>query len=218
MVNFTQRYYDLEKKIKERVPGFKICFKDESTLMKLIGKILFFNKGFMTRYTTTIGKRVYFPSKKKFEENPGRYYHTLAHEYVHVMDYVRHPVIFIIGYMKPQLIAILSLLSFLAFINPYFLLFLLALLFLAPIPSPYRTWAELRGYGMNCKVRLWHGETISQERLNYSADAFITSAYYFMCPFRKWVMKKLKKWADPNDNSCLLDKNPAFKDVHDLIT
>ena len=214
----TQRFYDLEKIIKERVPGFKIKFKDESTLMKVVGKVLFFNKSFMTSYTTTIGKTVYFPSRVKFEKNPGAYFYTLAHEYVHVMDYVAHPVRFTLGYAFPQFLAAFSLLSLLAFINPYFLLFLFALAFAAPIPAPYRTWAELRGYGMSLLVRSWDGWASEEvaNMVNRYADAFTTSAYYFMCPFRTYVLNKLLDWLLSGETH-LSDVNPAFMDVYALI-
>ena len=42
----------------------RIAFKDESFLMKLLGFLLFFTKEFMTRFTTTIGNTVYFPSRE----------------------------------------------------------------------------------------------------------------------------------------------------------
>ena len=41
--------------------GVSIKYKDNSWFMKVLSKILFFNKKFMTRFTTTIGKTVYFP-------------------------------------------------------------------------------------------------------------------------------------------------------------
>jgi len=218
MTDYTQKFYDLEAVIKERVPDFEIKFKDESRFMKILGKVLFFNKAFMTHYTTTIGKTVYFPSRALFEQYPGAYFYTLAHEYVHVMDYVQHPVLFTLGYLSPQILALLALFSFLAFINPYFLLFLIALLFAAPIPAPYRTWAELRGYGMSCKVRLWCGEkleviqNIIKERY---VTAFTTAAYYFMCPFKNYIINKLLEWTTSDD--CLSDANPAFMDVYNVV-
>jgi len=220
MSDYTQKYYELEALIKERVPGFKVKFKDQSTFMKIIGKIMFFNKRFMTDFTTTLGKTVYFPSRAKFDRDPGAYFYTLAHEYVHVMDYVARPFIFFAGYAFPQILSLFSLFAFFAFLNPYFLLFLIALLFAAPIPAPFRTWVELRGYGMNCKVRLWDGwsEKSVQNEIGWYTKAFTTSAYYFMCPFKTYITKKLMNWAKPSNDECLSYKNPAYIDVHNILT
>ena len=211
------RIYDLEKLIKEKVPDFKIKFKDESYFMKVIGKILFFNKTFMTGYTTTIGKTVYFPSKEKFLAYPDRYLYTLAHEYVHISDYVNNPIKFTLGYLFPQLLSLLSLLSVFAFINPLFLLFLFSLIFLAPIPAPFRAKSEIRGYGMSIKIRIWDGLWLKDEikpiiKTRF-AKAFTTSAYYFMCPFKKLVEKKLFEYVD-NDKL----EDPAFFDIYKFIT
>lgn len=214
-MNDTQSFDALVNVIKRRVPDFQIKFKDESPFMKFLGKLLFFNKGFMTTYTTTIGKTVYFPERAKFEANRGRYFKTLCHEYVHVMDYVQRPVRFILGYMFPQVLALLSLGAIFAFISPWFWLFLLALLFAAPIPSPGRAESEIRGYGMSCKVRVWKGEVLDANYLKWCADAFTTSAYYFMWPFRKNVEKRLREYIDTD--VCISDRNPAYIDVYHVV-
>ena len=49
--------------IEYEFPDFKIVSKQDSKLMRILGKILFFNKDFMTRYITVIGNTVYVPSK-----------------------------------------------------------------------------------------------------------------------------------------------------------
>jgi hypothetical protein len=214
-MNDTQSFDTLANTIKGRVPGFQIKFKNESPFMKFLGKIMFFNKSFMTNYVTTIGKTIYFTDRKEFEKNRGSYFKTLCHEYVHVMDYVQRPICFILGYIFPQFLSIFSLGAILAVINPWFLLFLLALLFAAPIPSPGRAETEFRGYGMSCKVRIWGGEIIDAGLLNRYADAFTTSAYYFMWPFRKNVDERLREYI--NTDVCLRDCNPAYADVYCII-
>ena len=47
-------------KAHEFFPGLKLRYKDESTLMKIMGKLMFFNPSFMTQFTTTIGETIYF--------------------------------------------------------------------------------------------------------------------------------------------------------------
>lgn len=206
---------ELEKKIKERVPDFEIKFKDESKFMKFLGKIMFFNKSFMTNYVTTIGTKVYFPSRAQFEINPDRYFVVLAHEYVHVLDYVRSPVKFVIGFLFPQILSLLAIFSLLAVINPYFLLFLLFLLLAAPLPSPTRTSLEMRGYQMSLKTENWLTGTISDSSFVWVAKQFTGPGYYFMCPYGDYVDQRLRSFK--NDNTCLTDRNQAYYDVYELL-
>jgi hypothetical protein len=115
--------------------------------------------------------------------------------------------------MLPQALAILALGALFAFVSKWFLLFLLALLFLAPIPSPARAKAELRGYGMSIKSRLWDGQAVSQERIDYYVKHFTGPGYYFMWPFKSCVQKKLQKYMDTDD--CLSDS--VYMDVYDIL-
>lgn len=62
-----------------------------------------FNPGFMTKYTTTLGNSVYFPSEEEVEQHPMRYAKVLAHEWVHIHDCRRHPLLFRLGYLSPQI-------------------------------------------------------------------------------------------------------------------
>jgi len=43
--------------------GLRIRYKDESVLMRLIGAALVPNPRFLTHFTTTLGRTVYFPSR-----------------------------------------------------------------------------------------------------------------------------------------------------------
>ena len=76
-------------RIKERHPEFEVRFKDEP-LPKWLKPVFWFQglitKGFWTRYTTTVGAHVYFPSRQFYEESKERTLVTLAHEFVHIHD------------------------------------------------------------------------------------------------------------------------------------
>ena len=216
-MNDQQMLNALQVKIKERVPEFEIIFKDQSGFMKFIGKLLFFNKTFMTNYITTIGKKVYWPSKENFEKSSLGSFITLSHEYVHIMDYAANPVKFVLGYLFPQIISILAVFSVFAFISPWFLLFLVFLLSLVPFPAPFRKEAEMRGYGMSVKLRSWLNGSVSEHQINSYVSNFSSSAYYFMWPFEKNVKNELITWSNPNDLLCLSDSNPAYKDVYNII-
>jgi hypothetical protein len=138
-MNDQQLLDALQAKIKERAPNFEILFKDQNGFMKFLGILMFFNKGFMTKFITTIKEKVYWTSKKSFEECPLRSFLTLSHEYVHIMDYVAHPVRFVLGYLFPQILAVFSLFAVFAFISPVPEIRYLYLFINAPLPVPVRT-------------------------------------------------------------------------------
>lgn len=216
-MNDAERLQALEKRIKELVPSFEVRFKDESPFMKLLGKVMFFNKNFMSGYITTIGTKVYFPTREAYHGDPRNSFRVLAHEFVHVFDYVLNPAKFALGYLFPQVLFPLAVFAFLGFLSPWFLTFLVFLLCLAPIPSPMRTHWELRGHGMGLKVEQWWGEPPEalDQAVSWSASHFVTADYWFMWPWRAEVENRLTSWL-VNDN-CLDDRNVAYKEVHTLV-
>jgi hypothetical protein len=228
MNNYDLMLEKLENRIKKHAPTYELRFKNESTFMKILGKILFFNKSFMTGAKTTIGTKIYWPSRAQYERDPKASFKTLAHEFVHVMDYIKSPVRFVLGYLFPQILAapavlfvllspILIPLLALGVLSPWVLLVLLTAVFLAPMPSPGRKKAEMRGYGMSSKARVWLHGSVHPSQTEWYIEQFIGPSYYYMWPFKKSVQKELKGWADPFDVGCLNDSNPAYKEVYDLI-
>jgi len=113
----------------------------------------------------------------------------LAHEYVHLKDRKRMWLLFNLLYLFPQNLAPFALLG--AFGNsPLWYLFLL---FLLPIPSPTRAWLEFRGYRMTLAVwALYLGRDWNSRRFVDSIvdKQFSSSAYYWMFPFRRFMIKK----------------------------
>ena len=108
------RFEKFETSLAEKLPGFEVKFKDESTLMKIIDKILFFNKTFMTGFITTIGSTVYWPSRERLEQSGLGALSTLAHEYRHAKDAKKITgVLFSLLYLLPQILAAPGLLSIL---------------------------------------------------------------------------------------------------------
>ncbi len=153
--------------------------------MKLLSVVLFFNKGFMDRYVTVLYPRIYVPSLPWNPNKPLSRISTLAHEYVHMYDRKRLGWLFNIIYLSPQLFAVFALLAF------WNVWWLTALLFLLPLPSPGRTWAELRGYRMTIAIHWWlTGQHVNTVRLQRQ---FTTSAYYWMCPFKKFIERRMLK-------------------------
>jgi hypothetical protein len=205
----------LEERIKVLCPSFEVRFKDESLLMKVLGKVMFFNKGFMTDFITTFGSKVYFPNRKKFLDDPLTSFRTLAHEFVHIMDYKKNPVWFVLSYAAPQALTLLALLSVFTPLWHYFIWSLLALFFVLPIPSLGRKNIETRGYGMSLKTLLWDGyNKMPEDYLLYCVENFTGSGYYFMWPFKNSIIDELKKYSS---DDCLNDPNPAYKEVYNIL-
>jgi hypothetical protein len=213
----------LEEAIKEQVPEFEVRFKNEGTLMKWIGKILFFNKSFLTKYVTTRGKIPYWPNKENYESNPDSSFETLAHEFIHIMDYMLKPISFTLSYLFPQILALpglisLLLLPILIFISPWWLLMLLFLVFLAPMPSPGRKNSEVRGYGMSLRVTMWREGRVSIEKFDSIVNNFIGPNYYYMWPYEKEIRRELCDYSLKNDPICIKnDPNPAWKIVYNVL-
>ena len=179
----------LERHIEQQIPGFRIEDKRKSPLMRLLSKLLFFNKTFSTGYVTTLYPKVYVPELPWREKDHVAAIATLAHEYVHLKDRKRMWLFFNFLYLFPQNLAPFALLG--AFGNSP--LWYLCLLFLLPIPSPTRAWLEFRGYRMTLAV--WCHFLGPNWRYGKFIDSivekqFSSSAYYWMFPFDRYLVKK----------------------------
>ena len=177
----------LTKHFQEQIPGFEILSKKESLIIKIVSKLLFFNKKFLTSYVTTLYPKVYVPELPWREKDHVAAIATLSHEYIHLKDRKRMWLFFNFLYLFPQN---LSLFSLLGFINPWWYL---CLLFLLPLPSPTRAWLEFRGYRMTLAV--W--AHFLKDKLDIGSFVnsivernFAGPAYYWMFPFKRYLVKK----------------------------
>lgn len=93
------------------IPNIKIKYKDKSLLMKILSKLLFFNKDFMNKYTTTIGNTIYFPTENFINTYPISSISILLHECVHISDSRKNPL-FKFLYLTPQILFLLRLYIF----------------------------------------------------------------------------------------------------------
>jgi len=196
----------LTKLIKTTFPDFEIVDKKQSKLMLVLSKVLFFNKKFMTHYTTTVGNKIYVPDLS-FLDDDDNAFTVIAHEYVHMCDNKRMGPLFKITYLLPQIFALLSLL---AFIN---LWWLLCLLFLLPLPSPGRTWLEYRGYSMS--MACYYFMYGVKPDVKWYFDYFTSSLYYWMCPFKSYISKKLSQSLDGIVNGKLTTEQVKIKELLD---
>jgi hypothetical protein len=208
----------LEAKIKERVPSFEIRYKDESWFMKILGYAMWlFNRQFMTRFTTTIGTKVYFPSRAAVEANPRSYWKTLAHEYVHILDSEKQKFWFTVSYLLPQLMGVVALLAFGAFVWPKLLWALVALVFFAPWPSPWRSKWELRGYTMSLAVNYWRYGHVSESTKAWIGSHFWGWNYYKMAWGKARVRKNIDQAVDRIVTGGVFADSPAYQDVLDVL-
>jgi len=170
--------------ITKEFPDFKVVCKNQSKFMLLLSKILFFNKKFMSHYVTTVGNTIFIPDQSFFDDDNTAFI-VIAHEYVHMCDNKKYGFAYNLAYLFPQILSLLSLLSF------YNLAWLFCLLFLLPLPSPTRTWLEYRGYSMSmaCYYWLYKEKPATSRYLDY----FTASLYYWMCPFKGYISNKLEQ-------------------------
>jgi hypothetical protein len=205
-MTYYESFQKLVANFSKTLPGFNIKYKNESTLMKIISYILFFNKVFMTNMITTLGKTVYFPNEEDLK-NTESYSKSvvLAHEFRHAMDASNFwkQMWMSITYLFPQILA-----PFMLILLPFcwWLSLILFAAFLAPIPSPSRMYWELRGYRTSIfAINEVHRKKWGDENLEVRKDIlyrlaekydnnFTGSGYYFMWPFG--VEDKLKETAD----------------------
>lgn len=172
--------------VVKNFPTAQIKYKNESLFMKMIGALMFFNKYFMTQYITVIGKTVYFPSKAWLERSYYSAGKIIAHEFVHMHEV--NPVL----YLFPQILSLFSFVALLAFVNLWFLLALVFLVFLFPWPAYWRTKYELNGYAMNLFILGLHiPEYDYRKDAGSIAEQFVDSSYYYMSWNKSNVIKRL---------------------------
>lgn len=173
------------KYIESKVEGFEVKIKDGVWHQILIDKILFFMP-FM-QFWSALYPKVWMPGNRE------EHYRVLQHEAVHLLDaqsfYGLLPawkglkwinvLLFAICYGAPQLLGFLALLAF-----GGNLWWLCCVLFFLPLPSPGRMLAEMRAYRRSREL----GRPIET-----MMDAFITSKYYYMWPFKGHVEKMIMK-------------------------
>lgn len=174
--------------------GIKVVEKKHSLFMRALGVLLFFNKSFMERYITTIGKTIYWPNWDKAQKRPQSTLDTYFHEAQHAYDYIKYHVFFILSYISPQIWALLALLAFLAiFYSSAWLAALAFVILVAPIPAYFRALWEWRGASCNLAFSIWRDGKVSEAYKDFLVKRFKGPDYYFMWPFPKWFRRKLAK-------------------------
>lgn len=215
MKELNMSYNALVAKAQTYFPNLQIKYKDQSTLMKVIGKIMFFNPQFMTDYVTTLGNTVYLPNEQYIVNKPEASINVFIHECTHMYDEKRLGFLYQLAYIFPQ---ILSLVCFLLmFIVTWKIMLPFGLLMLAPLPAPWRAYFEKRAYfvQMYAGTQLWDADPVAFG--DTYAQWFRTGDYYWM-----WLFEQNSSFAQEAANikagkpAC--SSEPAlYKQVNDLI-
>jgi ABC-type multidrug transport system fused ATPase/permease subunit len=197
--------------IQKIYPDVNVQYKDQSTFMQILGKILFFNPSFMTDFTTTVGTTIYYPSQEWVNNNIYSAEVLMLHELTHIYDQKNsNSILYALLYVLPQLLFILFI-PLLFVINWKFAL--IPLVFLAPIPSYFRMYYERRAYTISMYATQKLG-CIQTAVPAYVAD-FTSSEYYFMWPFTS----SLTTYFTTVQNQIINNQRPSNPEpaVYDLV-
>ena len=187
------RFEHLTRELSKLVP-FRIRYKDESEEMEVLSLVVEgFCPDFMSSYTTVIGSTVYFPNRHFVHHQGDNALRILSHEAVHLLDAERWSMPgFMLAYLFPQILAIGI------FLFPWMGIWaLLFLLFLLPLPAPFRFYFESRAYAIDVL-------TAAPERQAYVLEQAVKHfsgwGYYRMFPFEDLARKRILSFVQQAEN------------------
>jgi len=155
--------------LSRELPRFAIRYKDESRVQRGLATFVWpFNRRYLDVYTTVMFGRVYFPSRAWCEAvGPEAVYRILRHEAVHLRDARRWPVLFAVSYVLG-----------------------------APSIFTLRAIWEARAYAESLRVSMELEGDVSDAELERIARLFTGAEYLFMCPFPRFVRRRLRSLRD----------------------
>lgn len=173
--------------IRKYNPDFRLVPKRESTLMRLLGRVMFFVPSFMTHTYTTIGNTCYYP-----DENDLRW-DIIAHEGRHAIDFRGLPRKIFYGalYLLNDVVTVWSLIGLFLPLHYYWIVYLI--LFLLPLPNHSRYLFEMRAYKVNMAIEYWTNNFIDQNMIEFIVKEMSGPTYYFAWPFKNLIRKRLYK-------------------------
>ena len=179
----------------KKFPKAKIYNKITSGFMKFLYYVALmplWQKQFMESYNTTIGYSVYVSEWTIVNKQWDSLYKTMRHEFIHMLQKNKYKILFDLTYLFPQILAVGSLLAFLAiWFSNWWLMSLLCLLFLGPLPAPWRTKWEIEGYTASMLTQFEMTGEIPKSRIDNIIGHFTSMDYFMMCPFRSWITRKI---------------------------
>lgn len=215
-------FQDLVTAAQKYFPSLQVKYKENSKLMKLLGTLLVFNKGFMTDYTTSIGRTIYIPNQNYVRFRPVSGAVVFLHDIVHLHDQKKMGTMwFQFLYMFPQILSVPVLLLFL-FLSWKIVLPLL-LLSLLPIPSYFRMKLERRAYLSSIYVIFKLSQRLNfkphlDSQCKHFSKYFFDSSYYFMWPFKARIINDFNEAVKAIQDGKRPYEDPIFDILDDLIT
>lgn len=171
------------------------------------------NPRFMSHFFTIIGNKIYAPLDIIEAMTDAQLLQILMHETIHAFDRKKYGnLLFSAAYLFPQILAVLAPVGVvLAAVtgNLLWLWLLTSLVFLAPIPAPFRAWFEIKANRSDIsfvKKVVYNNRTGDEIPGNYVeliSERYINGEYYYMWPFRQHVIKLLKVKPDVSDKAYL---------------
>lgn len=184
---------------QKHFPELKIKYKDKSFFMKFLSFVMFFNSDFKTKFITTIGNTIYYPSEEHIKNNEEGAINILCHELMHIKQ-SNEDKLFSLKYLFPQIFAALSLL---AFIHYAFLIFLV---FLIPFSAYFRTKYEFEAYTVSLYCKYKQNSNFDYKKtIDNLVSNFTTSSYYWMCKNRSKL-----------ENGFMIEYNLMKNNMNDL--
>lgn len=214
-------FQDLVTASQKYFPSLQVKYKDQSAFMKFLGFLLFFNKSFMTDYTTTIGNTVYIPTENYIKLRPVSGAIVFLHELVHMYDHKRLGTFwFQLSYMMPQIFALPALLLFLL---SWKIALPVIIFFLLPLPSYYRMIYERRAYYSSIYALQKLGQRLNfdprlESQNAYFVEYFVDSSYYFMWPFKSIMNDDFTAATQLVEAGKRPYEDPVFDMLDDLVT
>lgn len=174
------RYETLKLRVESEIPGVKIIHHGDSYFIRgvhLFLRLLSFGKFDPSRFTTTIGKRMYVPNNWWGRSDQARYT-TLRHELIHMRQFRQWP-------MKFLDLPVLRLINFILFSFCYLLVF--------PFRLTLRSRFEREAYTQTLLVHYeimgFYTLRMKQVLENHMGENFGGSAYFYM-----WNSRAARKW------------------------
>jgi hypothetical protein len=202
----------IEEKHKIKI---QVLPKSQSKLLKTLRPIIeIFNKNYWDDYVTTLGNTIWVPENWLANNySTLSMIETIMHECVHIKQ-ANEQSVFVhdVLYLFPQILFIFSLLAFLAI--PFGLNWLWALtflLFLLPIPAPFRYQKELEAYRITILFlkHVYKTETHDSWAEQSIVEQMAGPSYYFAWPFKNLIIKDLE-----NEEAL---KKELYKEIIDFL-
>lgn len=204
---WDRNYLKMVRDLRTEFPKMKIKYKNETWHQKGLGYLMYpFNKNYLKTITTTMFGNIYFPSRKFVNDSRMRATRILTHEREHLRQ-GKKDKLFGVKYLFPQIFGIFAVL---AFVNLWFLLFLLLFL---PWPAPWRAKYEYDGYLVNMYFAYcYQPSTIDKYIVDMAKNKFGGKTYYFMIWNKDKYVKKFRESLEKReDDERFLDTKELYE-------